>query len=105
MQTKINGLILNKFPYRERDLILHVLLRSGHKLSLMVYGGRGGGKKMKPALLEPGYLAQFELAANSKELHVSKEFSLDWRHEEVRNNYQAFLLLPFHQHKILFCIL
>lgn len=95
MQTKIDGIILNKFPYRERDLVLHVLLRSGHKMSLMVYGGRGGGKKMKPSLLEPGYLAQFELAPNAKEVQVSKEFTMDWRHEEVRNDYQAFLLMSF----------
>lgn len=94
--TKIDGIILNKFPYRERDLVLHLLLRSGHKLSLMVYGGRGGGKKMKPALLEPGYLARFEISPQSKELCVAKEYSLDWRHEEVRNEYQAFLLMSFY---------
>lgn len=95
MQTKIDGIILNKFPYRDRDLVLHLLLRSGHKISLMVYGGRGGGKKMKPALLEPGYLAKFELSPQSKEMYVAKEYALDWRHEEVRNDYQAFLLMSF----------
>lgn len=95
MQTKIDGIILNKFSYRERDLVLHLLLRSGHKLSVMVYGGRGGGKKMKPAILEPGFLARFEVSPQSKELSVAKEYSLDWRHEEIRNNYQAFLLMSF----------
>ena len=59
MQTKIEGLILSKVPYDERHVIANLLLRSGRKVSVVFYGGRGGGKKQKSSILDNIMSRQF----------------------------------------------
>lgn len=95
MQTKIEGLILTKTPYRERDLICKLLLRSGNKVTVIFYGGRGGGSKKKSSELELGHMLKVELRKGGKptEMYSAKEWSLIWHHQKLRTNHSAFYLL------------
>ncbi|MFZ4713904.1 MAG: DNA repair protein RecO [Bacteriovoracaceae bacterium] len=98
MQTKIEGILINKIVYRERDLIGHLLLRNGEKLSVMFFGGRGGGSKNKPSLLELGYLMKVELKKNQKKeeaMYVAVEWQSVWSHQQVRYEFKAFSLMTF----------
>ena len=94
----MEGLVLNKFPYGERHLICHLLLRSGSKISTLFLGGRGGGKKLKPGVLELGYLIKVELrqTRSTVALSVAKEWSPQWAHQNIRRSYQAFQLMCFY---------
>lgn len=97
MQTKIEGLILSKIPYDERHIIAHLLLRTGRKISVVFYGGRGGGKKQKSSIIELGFMLSVELSqakANS-EIYHAKEWNLVWNHNLIRENHNAFYLTCF----------
>ncbi len=97
MQTKIDGILLSKIPYEERHLIGHLMLRNGKKISVMFYGGRGGGAKQKSSILELGHLIQLELrpSRSTKDMYQAKEWSLAWHHDEIRKDFKAFALLCF----------
>lgn len=96
--TKIEGIILSKIPFDDRHLICHVLLRNGKKISVMFYGGRGGGTKQKSSILELGYLIQMELrpTRSTKDMFQAKEWNLSWHHDEIRKDFRAFSLLCFY---------
>lgn len=98
MITKLEGLILSKVPYDDRHLICHLLLRNGKKISVMFYGGRGGGTKQKSSILELGYLVQLELrpTRSTKDMFQAKEWSLAWHHDLVRKDFRAFSLMCFY---------
>lgn len=97
MQTKIEGLVLSKVPYDERHLIAHLLLRNGKKISVVFYGGRGGGKKQKSSIIELGFMLQVELATakTNSEIYHAKEWNLIWHHNLIRENHNAFYLMCF----------
>src|SRR5690554_2497522 len=96
---KLEGLIIHKTLYKERDLICKLLLRDGHVCSLYFYGGRGGGKKNKGSLLELGYMVSVVVDIRhrglNQQLQVAKEWSLIWQHQEIRKDYKAFYFLSF----------
>jgi len=97
MQTKIEGLILSKMAYRERDLLLKILLRNGKQISVVIFGGQGGGKKKKPSQLEVGYMLKLELSpSRSTDLYRVKEWSHLWTHQKIRYNFRAYYLLCFY---------
>lgn len=99
MQTKIEGLLISKIPYGERNIIGKVLLRNGKSISILFYGGQGGGKRMKPSTLELGYMLKIEIIAGKKTsstLKKSKEWVNLWSHNEIRLNYEAFYLMCFY---------
>ena len=97
MQRSVEGVILSKYPYGERHLICHLLLRNGSKVSIIFMGGRGGGKKHKPGVLELGYLIKVELRRmrSTADLFVAKEWSLGWVHQNIRFHYRAFEVMCF----------
>jgi len=98
MREKIEGLILSKHPQGERNLVSKVLLRNGKKISVLFFGGQGGGKKQKSSIVEPGYLLEIQLQSKKGhrgELYSTNEWKLSWGHQQVRNNHQAFFLLCF----------
>ena len=97
MQRSVEGLVLNKFPYGDRHLICHLLLRSGNKVSILFMGGRGGGKKLKPGILELGYLVKVELrrTRSAGALPVAGEWCSQWVHQNIRRSYKAFHLMCF----------
>lgn len=97
MQTKIEGILLNKTLNGERHLIGHLLLRSGKKVSVLFYGGRGGGTKQKDSILEIGHMLSVDLAPSRRgvELYKAREWKGVWLHNHIRLNFQAFHLLCF----------
>ena len=97
MQTKVEGLVLSKIPYDERHLIVNLLLRTGRKISVVFYGGRGGGKKQKSSIIELGFMLSVELsqAKTNTEVYHAKEWNMIWHHDLIRNNHNAFYLMCF----------
>ncbi|MBL6990486.1 MAG: hypothetical protein ISR65_11940 [Bacteriovoracaceae bacterium] len=98
MQSKIEGILISKINFRERDIIGKVLLRSGHAVSVAFYGGRGGGKKNKSSTLELGYMLKIELAHSSKnsDMYSAKEWIPIWTYSKIRANYKAFCIMCFY---------
>lgn len=102
MQTKVEGLLISKKPYAERDLIGTLLLRNGKKINCIFHGGRGGGSKKKSSILELGFMLKIELQHSSRkekrdgeELHNAKEWGLLWHHDRIRLDHKAFYHLCF----------
>lgn len=97
MRTKIEGLLLNKTNFQERHLICSLLLRTGKKVSVLFYGGQGGGKKKKPTQLELGSMLEIELSVSrgTSDVYRAKEWKSLWRAEKIRTNHRAFTLLCF----------
>lgn len=97
MQTKIEGLVISKVPYDERHVIANILLRNGKKVSVVFYGGRGGGKKQKSSVIELGFMLKIELAQakTNADIYHAKEWSLIWYHDLIRQNHKAFYLMCF----------
>ncbi len=97
MQTKIEGIVLSKIPYDERHIVAHLMLRSGRKVSVIFYGGRGGGVKQKSSIIELGFMLAVELRASKSGVDVyhAKEWNLIWHHDLIRLEHSAFYLLCF----------
>lgn len=97
---KVEGIIIHKTAYKERDLICNMLLRSGKTVSVYFYGGQGGGKSMKGSILELGNMMKVQLNERRKkiesELSVAKEYNLLWSGKNVREDFQAFYLMTFY---------
>lgn len=99
MRTRnIEGIVLSKLPFQERHLICKILLRTGQKVSVLFYGGMGGGKKQKVTGLEFGHLIKITLAAGKRRgnLLTAKEWVVAWSHKEIRLSHRAFLSLCFY---------
>lgn len=95
MKTKIEGILTRKIPFQERHVIGTLLLRSGRSLSVLFYGGQGGGKKHKASTLELGYMMKVELghSRSTSDLHRAKEWLPLWSYEHIRLNHRAFSLM------------
>jgi recombinational DNA repair protein (RecF pathway) len=95
MLTKIEGIILSKVPYDERHVIANVMLRNGKKITVVFYGGRGGGKKQKSSILELGFMLSIELqtAKRQTDVYHAKEWNLIWHYDLIRLNHQSFYQL------------
>lgn len=102
MQTKVEGIVLKKIPHRDQDLIVTLLLRSGHKISALFYGGRSCRKESGASIIEIGFLLQINLTrprhrSNSdSELYVAREWSLLWHHNSIRLSRPAYYLMAFY---------
>lgn len=96
---RLEGIIIHKTVYKERDLICKLLLRDGSLATLYFYGGKGGGKKNKGTILELGFMVKVLLAPRRKkvdqEIAIAKEWDLLWESKLVRQNYKAFYLMSF----------
>ena len=92
------GLILDKTPFQDRHLICRLLMRSGQKISVMFYGGRGGGKKKLPSVLDLGVMVRLHpvVGRTTGSLYKSRQWSVLWRHEGIRQCYRSFGLLCFY---------
>lgn len=93
------GIVIHRVPYKERDLIVKLLLRNGLLGSFYVYGGQGGGKHHKPSVFEPGSMMRIQIRETKTrnmegaELLVAQEFSRLWEPAKIRHNIQAFYLI------------
>lgn len=92
------GIVIGKTPYKERDLIVKVLLRSGFLASFYVYGGQGGGKHHKPSLFEFGSMMRIHIkeqggrGVEKTELLTVSEYERIWEPSAIRHNVKAFYL-------------
>lgn len=101
---KVEGLIFQKTPYKDRDMIVHLLTRKGQKTSLYIYGGQGGGKSKKGSLLELGHMLSFVIQrsksyyseSGNKPLGIAKVDQVNWAPKHIRNDYKAFMLSQFY---------
>jgi len=95
----LEGIIIQKTPYKDRDLIAKFLLRSGKVINLYFYGGRGGGKHNKGSILELGYMLKVTLAPRRKaieqDIKIAKEWKLIWDAGSLRNDFHGFYYLSF----------
>jgi recombinational DNA repair protein (RecF pathway) len=96
----LKAIVLSKTKFKERDVICHLLTANGGQISCLFYGGAGGGKKMKPSILEVGYLIDVTIAQKKNEivteLLMAKEYQASWSYTELRLNHHAFYLLCFY---------
>jgi recombinational DNA repair protein (RecF pathway) len=97
--NQVEGILINKYPYQDKHLIGHLLLRNGMKLTVMFFGGQGGGKKSKSSILQLGYLFKVTLSQARKtsfEMLNAKEYSEKWFHKQLATHPRAFYLLCFY---------
>lgn len=111
------GLVIHRIPYKERDLIVKLLLRSGHVGSFYIYGGQGGGKSHKPTIFELGSMMKImtkdqKTRIDSSDIMISAEHSRIWEPQSLRHDIRAFYLaclyfeiisrlaLPFHRDQV-----
>jgi recombinational DNA repair protein (RecF pathway) len=93
------GIVINRVPYKERDLIVKLLLRQGLIGSFYVYGGQGGGKFHKPTIFELGSMIriltkdQKKNLSESSELMISAEHQRVWEPQSVRHDIRAYYLI------------
>lgn len=93
------GIVVSKLPYKERDLIVKLLLRNGLTASVYVYGGQGGGKHHKPVAFEVACMMRVQirerrsLRQDVSELMVAEEFQRLWEPKHIRHDVQAYYLV------------
>jgi recombinational DNA repair protein (RecF pathway) len=93
------GLVIHRIPYKERDLIVKLILRNGMLGSFYVYGGQGGGKHHKPSSFELGCMIKLMIKekrghrVDGSELMIVAEHQRIWEPQGVRHNIQAFYLI------------
>ncbi len=95
--VELEGILVSKIPYQDKHLIGNLLLRNGNKISVMFYGGQGGGKKKVSSILQIGYLFKvgFGRIKNNFEVLSSKDHVEKWYHQNISQNPMAFYLLCF----------
>lgn len=92
------GIVISKLPYKERDLIVKLLLRNGLMASFYVYGGQGGGKHHKPSAFEVATMMKVQikerrsLRQDVSELMVVAEHQRIWEALSIRHDIHAFYL-------------
>lgn len=91
------GLTIQKIPYKERDLIVKLVLRNGTMASFYIYGGQGGGKHHKPAAFELGCMMKILVKEKSQkvegsELMIAAEHQKLWEPIHLRHDVRAFYL-------------
>lgn len=98
----VEGIVISKIPYKERDLIVKLILRNGFVGSFYVYGGQGGGKHQKPASFDVGLMMRVQIKKKSSyrqtnsELFIAEESTAIWTPKFLRHNIQAFYLMCFY---------
>ena len=92
MQTKVEGLILNKVSFKERDVIARLLLRNGLKISVRFFGARGTRRQGRASVVEVAHMLSLELAFSrgTSQLYCAKEWDLIWAPRNIRYHYTAF---------------
>lgn len=91
------GVLIQRVPYKDRDLIVKLLLRNGLVGSFYIYGGQGGGKSHKPTVFEIGSMIRIlvrdqKTRIESSELMISAEHTRLWEPQSIRHDIKAFYL-------------
>lgn len=94
----IEGLLIQKMPYKDHHVMAKILLRTGEVGNLIFYGANSSSNKKKmKAPLDLGNLLQIELFTKREEqtFAQARQWSVSWSHQKIRYHYQAFLILSF----------
>jgi recombinational DNA repair protein (RecF pathway) len=95
----LKGILLSKTSFQDRHIIGRLLLTSGECLSVTFYGGKGGGKRQKPSILELGNCLEVKLKSKGRQsssLVTAESWKSVWFYEALRTNYEAYYLLCFY---------
>lgn len=93
----IEGLIISRQLYQERHLLATILPRKDEAVSVLFYGGRGGGKTKVSDELDLGSMIQMvyepprSSLGNSDFLGRAKEWNSLWRYQKLRQNYSLYM--------------
>jgi len=92
------GIVVHKVPYKDRDLIVKLLLRNGMVGSFYIYGGQGGGKHHKPTIFEIGSMMKVltkeqKNKAESSDIMISAEHQRLWEPQSLRHDIKAYYLV------------
>lgn len=92
------GIVIHRVPYKERDLIVKLLLRNGLVGSFYIYGGQGGGKNHKPSIFELGSMMKImtkdqRAKIDASDLFISAEHQRIWEPQNLRYDVRAFYLV------------
>lgn len=92
------GIVIHRVPYKERDLIVKLLLRNGLVGSFYIYGGQGGGKNHKPTIFEIGSMIKMttkDQKSNGelRDLMISSEHQRIWEPQSIRHDIKAYYLV------------
>jgi DNA repair protein RecO len=92
------GIVIHRTPYKERDLIVKLLLRNGLVGSFYIYGGQGGGKHHKPSIFELGSMIKIlikeqKMRLDSSDIMISSEHNRIWSPESIRYEIKAYYLM------------
>ncbi|MBF0298868.1 MAG: hypothetical protein HQK51_09120 [Oligoflexia bacterium] len=98
MHAKVEGILISKMPYRERDILGKLLLRNGQKITVLFRNGRGGKRNKKTLCLELGYFLKTEISKSNivykeDDFFCANDWSLTWYHQKIRENIKAFYLM------------
>jgi DNA repair protein RecO len=97
----LEGIVVSKIPYKERDLIVKLILRNGMLGSFYVYGGQGGGKNNKPLVFDVGVMMRVQTKdshsyrKDQTDLMMVQEHKTLWTPKSIRHDIQAFYLMCF----------
>jgi recombinational DNA repair protein (RecF pathway) len=92
------GIVVHRVPYKERDLIVKLLLRNGMSAGFYIYGGQGGGKNHKPSVFELGSMMKIlvkeqKTRVESSDLMISAEHVRTWEPQNIRHDVKAYYLI------------
>ena len=95
--NELEGILINKFPYKDKHIIAHLILRSGVKVSAIFYGGQGGGKRSKGNILQLGYLIRFNYlrSKSTSSMFLVKNYQEKWFHRNISKHVKGLYLLCF----------
>ncbi|MBF0360056.1 MAG: recombination protein O N-terminal domain-containing protein [Oligoflexia bacterium] len=101
MHAKVDGILISKMPYRERDILGKLLLRNGQKITVLFRNARGGKRNKKTLNLELGYFLKTEVnksntggaGAADDSFFAANDWTLIWYHQRIRENLKAFYLM------------
>lgn len=92
------GIVIHRVAYKERDLIVKLLLRNGLVGSFYIYGGQGGGKNHKPSIFELGSMMKImtkdqKTRIETSDLMISAEHQRIWEAQNLRYDVRAYYLV------------
>jgi len=98
MSSSLEGIVLYKTLFKEKDLIVHLLARDGQKYSICFYGAGVRANKSSFSSIELGHMLKVNLRTSSKkntDLIVASEWNTLWLHSHITSDYSAYCYMCF----------
>ena len=91
---KTKGIVLQRYPHKEMDMIFRLLSEKGELHELFIYGIRKS-KKRSHLITEPGSLVKLDFYFQKDNLSIYKEGNVENRFESIKKDYLFFLILSY----------